>query len=163
MTSIVPNDFLARASPAWSLRGSEPSNFSRALAEPNSGVVRWGRVVDDRDAADRSRDRDGEKGQHQDLLTPLAAKQAPGPADHGAARGDAATFRSGQRRWTCERHSSSITRREQRLWAGRRDGLVDDVAVAQEDDAVGPGRELRLVGHDDTGDARCAWRPARGA
>ena len=46
-----------------------------------------------------------------------------------------------------------MTRREQRLRAGRRDRLVDDAAVAQEDDAVGPGRQLRLVGDDDAGDS----------
>ena len=32
-------------------------------------------------------------------------------------------------------------------------GLVDDAAVAQEHDAVGPRRELRVVGDDDAGDA----------
>ena len=49
--------------------------------------------------------------------------------------------------------SSSIAGGEQRLGAGRRDGLVDDAAVAQEHDAVGPRGQVRLVGHDDTGDA----------
>ena len=38
MTSIVPNDRRAAASPASSLRGSEPSNLSSSLAEPNSRV-----------------------------------------------------------------------------------------------------------------------------
>ena len=50
-------------------------------------------------------------------------------------------------------------RREQRLGAGRRDRLVDDAAVAEEDDAVGPGRELGVVGDDDAGDAALAGRP----
>jgi hypothetical protein len=36
MTSIVPNDRRAEASPASSLRGSDPSNLNRVLAEPNS-------------------------------------------------------------------------------------------------------------------------------
>jgi hypothetical protein len=63
------------------------------------GVGRRSRVVDDRDAADRRRDRDGEEGQHQDLLSPLAAEQAERPADHRAARGDTAPLGSGQRRW----------------------------------------------------------------
>ena len=66
------------------------------------GVVLGARVVNDRDAADRSRDRDCEEGQHQDLLSPLAAEQAERPADQGAARGAAAALGSGQRGRMCD-------------------------------------------------------------
>src|SRR5829696_1606587 len=52
-----------------------------------------------------------------------------------------------------ERRSSlPVTGCEERLGTGRRDRLVDDVAVPQENDAVGPGCELRLVGDDDARD-----------
>ena len=61
------------------------------------GIVRRGRVVGDRDAADRGRDRDGQKRDHQDLLPPLAAEQAPRPADQRATRGNAAAARSSGR------------------------------------------------------------------
>jgi hypothetical protein len=42
--------------------------------------------VDDRDAADRGRDRDREEGKNHELLAPFPAEQAPGPANHRAAR-----------------------------------------------------------------------------
>ena len=58
------------------------------------GIVRRARVVGDRDAGDRGRDRDGEKSEHQDLLAPLAPEQAPRPAHERAARGDSAAARS---------------------------------------------------------------------
>ena len=43
------------------------------------------------------------------------------------------------------------------------DRLVDDVAVAQEHDPVGPRGELRVVGHDHTGDAPLQSRRGAGA
>ena len=52
-----------------------------------------------------------------------------------------------------------VTSREERFRAGRCDRLVDDLAVAQEDDAVGPRREARLVGDDDTGDTTVGGGP----
>jgi hypothetical protein len=55
-----------------------------------------------------------------------------------------------------------VTAGEQRLRPGRRDCLVDDMAVAEEDDPVGPGGELRLVGHHDTGDAPLRRSPYHG-
>ena len=61
------------------------------------GIVGRSRVVDHRDAADRSRDCDGEQRHDEKLLAPFAPEHAPRPADHGAARGDAAVSRSGQR------------------------------------------------------------------
>jgi hypothetical protein len=42
---------------------------------------------------------------------------------------------------------------------GRGDRLIDDAAVAQEDDAVGPRGQLRLVRHHDAGDAPLRRRP----
>ena len=98
MTSVVPNHRLAEASPASSLRGSVPSNSSTVLAEPNSASIDGACVVDDRDAADRGRDRDGEERHDEELLAPLAPEHAPRPADYRAARGDAAVPRPGQRR-----------------------------------------------------------------
>ena len=66
----------------------------QVIGRAELGVVRGARVVDDRDAADRRGHRDREQRHHQDLLPPLAPEHAPGPADHGAAGGDAAVPRS---------------------------------------------------------------------
>ena len=49
-------------------------------------IVRRTRVVGDRDAGDRGRDREGEEREHQDLLAPLASEQAPRPAHQRTAR-----------------------------------------------------------------------------
>src|SRR6185503_15176432 len=60
-------------------------------------------VVDDRDAADRGRDRDGEERHDEELLAPLAAEHAPGPAGDGAPSDDAAGPRLAPRRGASER------------------------------------------------------------
>ena len=62
------------------------------------GVIGGTGVVDDRDAADRGGHRDGQQRHHQQLLAPLAAEHAPGPANQRAPRGDAARPRRAQRR-----------------------------------------------------------------
>ena len=66
-------------------------------------VVGRARVVGDGDAGDRGGDRDGEQGEHEDLLAPLAPEQTPRPAHQRAARGDSGAARSSQRRWVRER------------------------------------------------------------
>ena len=77
----------------------------------------------------------------------------------GAAGGDAAACGGPRSAESC----ASVVIADQRLraatWVGRRDGLVDDLAVAQKHDAVGPRGEVRLVRHDDTRDAslRCGY------
>ena len=153
MTSIVPNDFLAESSPACELSRIGAVEREHLVGRAELAVVGGNRVVGDRDAADRGRDGDGEERQHEELLPPLAAEHAPGPADDRAAGGDAAVARSAQRRPVSERrHRRSPAASSDSGPAGA-SRLVDDVAVAQEDDAVRPGSQLRLVGHDDTRDA----------
>ena len=66
-------------------------------------VERRARVVDERDASDRGRDRDRKERDDQDLLAPLAAEHAPGPANDRAAGGNAAVLRPAQRRPVSER------------------------------------------------------------
>ena len=87
-----------------------------------------------------------EQRQHQHLLAPLAAEQPPRPADHRAPGRQAAVaaahgFAPG---------ASSDS------GPGRGAGLVDHPAVAQEHHAVGPGRELGVVGHHHAGHAVAA-------
>ena len=76
------------------------------------------------------------------------------PAQRASARRAAhRRFAAAPRRAGERLSSSPVAGREQRLGAGRSDRLIDDVAVAEEDDAVGPRRELRVVRHDDSGHA----------
>src|SRR5262245_39134005 len=146
ITSSFPNDFLAASSPAWSFRGSEASNVSRRLAEPSSWY--WAGTA-----------------LAATVMLPIAAATA--------------TVRSGTTRSCCRhsrrnmrtahrtsgrpaarsvqpgagRPSLPASRDEERLRTRRSDGLIDDATVAQEDDAVGPRRQVRLVSDDDAGDA----------
>ena len=53
--------------------------------------------------------------------------------------------------------------REERLRALDGHGLVDDPAVTQEDDPVGPRGQLGVVGDDDRGHAPLAGGEDRGA
>ena len=96
MTSIAPNDFLAESRPARSFRGSELSNVSTWLAEPKSpssaGTALYAIVMlpiavataTVRSVTTRS------------LLAPLAAENAPRPADHCSSGGNAAISRPAQ-------------------------------------------------------------------
>ena len=79
-----------------------------------------------------------QQAEHQELLAPVAPEQAPRPAGDGPPGRRAHGRPAGG---------------EQRLGPGGRAGLVDDAAVAEEHDAVGPRRELGVVGDDDAGGA----------
>ena len=57
----------------------------QVIGRAELAVVGRNRVVRDRDAADRGGHGDREEHQHEKLLSPLAAKQAPCPADERAA------------------------------------------------------------------------------
>ena len=91
-------------------------------------------------AGDGGTDDDGEHTDRQQLLAPVAAEQPPAPAADGA---------------TGRAHAGSPAG-EERLRPGGRQRLVDEAAVAEEHDTVGPRRQLRLVGDDDAGRAAAA-------
>ena len=89
------------------LRGVEPrlelSRIGRVedqdvVGRSELAVVGRNRLVRNRDAADGSRDGDGQERQHDQLLAPFAAEHPPRPPDDCAASGDAAIPRAGQRR-----------------------------------------------------------------
>ena len=64
-------------------------------AVPNPAFFGGGLFVGDGRADDRRRHRDGDEGEDQELLTPLAPKEAPRPADDGATGGQPAIGRAG--------------------------------------------------------------------
>jgi hypothetical protein len=103
MTSIVPNDLLVVSSPAWSFSRIRAVEREQLVGRAEVAVVGGYCVVGDRDAADCGSDGDGEERHNQELLAPLAAEQAPCPADQWAARGNAAAALSSQRRAVHER------------------------------------------------------------
>ena len=87
------------------------------------------------------------------LLAPLAPEQAPGPADHcppgrappvlgAGARAGGRPLEDADAHWLRPGVSKDFRAR-------RRERLVDDAPVAQEDHAVGPRGELRVVGDHD--------------
>ena len=122
--SVVPNDSSADARAASSACGSEPSNMSSPLAEPNSPSNCRTRVVDEDNAADRGRDRDRQERHHQDLLAPLAAEHAPAPS--GRPRGG---------------------RRRRRFGGPRSAESCASVVIAdQQPREATPGREVRPSG-----------------
>ena len=76
-----PERFLGGGEACLELARIGAVELEQVVGRAELGVDRGARVVDERDAADRGRDRDGEERQDQELLPPLAAEQAPGPAD----------------------------------------------------------------------------------
>ena len=137
------------------------------LRRTESGVLRRRVVRRDGRTHDRRRDRDGDEGEDQELLTPLAPKEAPGPADDGPAGRHAAIGGAGVGEG-CEnsgahRGSFGIVR-SLALRAGRGEGrigkvgvdVVDGSPVTDEDHPVGPRGEVGVVGDHDRGDAALA-------
>ena len=113
-------------------------------------------VHDDAGTPDRRGDRHGEQAEHKQLLAPFAAEQPPAPADHRPA-GDDAARASGQVGGVAQRDAHRTSpRREERFGAGRPGGLAGHPPVAQEHHPVGPGGQLRVVGHHHRGHAPLA-------
>ena len=138
------------------------------LRRAEAGVLRRRVVRRDGRADDRRRDRDRDEGEDQELLTPLPPEEPPGPADDGTTGGRAAVGRAGvgdrcehggahrdSFRVSCAGHPVTGVRSDERVGSVGCD-VVDDVAVAEEHDPVGPRREVRVVGDDDRGDPRSA-------
>ena len=123
--------------------GSVPSSWIRRAARPElAGGIRFAAsaMAEPATAAPTAT---VSSRQDEQLLAPLAPEQPERPPQHGAARRPFAA------------HDAGLAG-QQRLGAGRRDGLVDEAPVAQEDDPVGPRREVRLVGHHHAGRAAVA-------
>ena len=151
MTSVRPKRCCSAAICAGQMRiGSAERGRVRGGAEPGAGRGR--RVGGDRRAEDRGGHGDRDEREDQQLLTPFAAEQPPGPADHGAPGGNAPVPASRLGGALAQgRGHGTLARREKRFGTGGGRRLVDRPPVAQEHHPVRPRGQLRVVRHHHRG------------
>ena len=122
-------------------------------AAPNFAVTGGCDVVRRHCSEHRRPHGNGHQPEDERLLPPLPPEHPDGPTHDRPTRGHATTGPTGPARASVRHRHALTPRSEQGLGAGQRRGVVDEPAVAEEDDPVGPRGQLGVVGDHDAGDA----------